>query len=190
MQSVVELALATNFSGVVRVDAPGYAPFTRAFGFADRRHGITNRVETRFGIASGTKGLTALAVMSVIESGLLSLATPARAVLGNDLPLADDSVSIEHLLAHRSGIGDYLDESELNDVNEHVMAVPVHRLATTADYIQIEEAKTDAGLAGIELRRAAGRGLDNCRGEAGPPQMFIPARVFYRFVFQFMQSAD
>ena len=34
----------------------------------------------------------------------------ARSVLGDDLPLIGDDVTVEHLLAHRSGIGDYLDE--------------------------------------------------------------------------------
>ena len=37
----------------------------------------------------------------------------ARSVLGADLPLIDDDVTIEHLLAHRSGIGDYLDEDDV-----------------------------------------------------------------------------
>jgi len=136
-ETLSELALATGFSGVVRIDLAGEPLFTEAFGFADLRHGILNAVDTRFGVASGTKGLTALAVMSVIESGLLSLGTPARSVLGDDLSLIDDSVSVEHLLAHRSGIGDYLDESELSDVNDYVMAVPVHQLASTADYVQV-----------------------------------------------------
>ena len=48
--------------------------------------------------------------MSLVEDGTLDLETTARSVLGDDLPLIDDDVTIEHLLAHRSGIGDYLDE--------------------------------------------------------------------------------
>ena len=56
------------------------------------------------------KGLTALAVVSLIDDGTLDLTTTARSVLGDDLPLIDDGVTIEHLLAHRSGIGDYFDE--------------------------------------------------------------------------------
>ena len=42
----------------------------------------------------------------------LQLSTTARSVLGDDLPLIADDVTVEHLLAHRSGIGDYLDEDE------------------------------------------------------------------------------
>ena len=73
----------------------------KAYGMADRGHGIPNTVDTRFAIASGTKGLTALAVMSLVEDGTLELATPARSLLGDDLPLIDDDVTVEHLLAHR-----------------------------------------------------------------------------------------
>ena len=49
-------------------------------------------------------------MVSLIEDGLLELSTTARSVLGGDLPLIDDDVTVEQLLAHRSGIGDYLDE--------------------------------------------------------------------------------
>lgn len=151
VQSIIELAAETNFSGVVRVDVPGETTFAHAFGFADRRHKIPNRVDTRFGIASGTKGFTALAVMSAIEAGLLSLDTTARSVLGTDLPLIDKAVSIEHLLTHRSGIGDYLDESQLGDINEYVMTVPVHELASTEEYVPVLDGHPQAASPGARF---------------------------------------
>ena len=58
--------------------------------------------------------------MSLVERGELELETTARSVLGDDLPLVDDRVTVEHLLAHRSGIGDYLDEDEVDDWNGYV----------------------------------------------------------------------
>ena len=58
-------------------------------------------------------------------------------MLGDDLPLIDDGVTIEHLLAHRSGIGDYLDEDTHADVTDYVMPVPVHELATTEQYLAV-----------------------------------------------------
>ena len=69
------------------------------------------------------KGLTALTVVSLIEDGSLHLETTARSVLGGDLPLIDDGVTIEHLLAHRSGIGDYLDEEGDWEITDHMMPV-------------------------------------------------------------------
>ena len=109
----------------------------QAYGMADRRHGIANTIDTRFAIASGAKGLTALAVVSLIEDGLLGLETTARSVLGADLPLIGADVTVEHLLSHRSGIGDYLDEDAGHAITDHVMPVPVHELATTEQYLAV-----------------------------------------------------
>jgi CubicO group peptidase (beta-lactamase class C family) len=61
-----------------------------------------------------------------------------RELLGDDLPLVDDRVSVEHLLAHRSGIGDYIDEDDVG-VHDYVLPVPVHTLVTSTDYLAVLE---------------------------------------------------
>src|SRR5262249_47774949 len=118
---------ADGFSGVVRVDGR-----TWALGFADRAHEIPNTPETQFGIASGTKGITALVANAVLPLDLL-----ARELLWSDLPLIDDRVTVEHLLTHSSGIGDYLDEEVVEDFDDYLMPVPVQELATTEDYLRV-----------------------------------------------------
>src|SRR5206468_12638050 len=60
--ATTDVLAAEGFSGAVRVDRDGGTVFAKAYGFADRERGIPNMLETRFGIASGTKGLTALTV--------------------------------------------------------------------------------------------------------------------------------
>jgi CubicO group peptidase (beta-lactamase class C family) len=75
--------------------------------------------------------------VSLIEDGSLDLATTARSVLGDDLPLIDGDVTIEHLLSHRSGIGDYLDEEAVDDKSDYVMSVPAQELATTEQYLAV-----------------------------------------------------
>jgi CubicO group peptidase (beta-lactamase class C family) len=131
------LASGTGFSGVVRIDQSGRIELARAYGLAHRGFEIPNELDTRFGIASGAKGFTALAVVSLIEEGVLELSTTARSVLGGDLPLIDDRVTVEQLLAHRSGIGDYLDEDADRELEDYVMPVPVHELAATEDYLAV-----------------------------------------------------
>jgi len=131
------LAAESGFSGVVRVDRGDEVELAKAYGHAHRGYGIRNEVDTRFAIASGMKGLTALAVVRLIEDGRLELSTTARSVLGRDLPLIDDAVTVEHLLSHRSGIGDYLDEDEEHDLSEYLMPVPVHELATTEQFLVV-----------------------------------------------------
>ncbi|MBA2460693.1 MAG: beta-lactamase family protein [Actinobacteria bacterium] len=131
------IASETAFSGVVRVDHAERVELTKAYGLAHRGCEIANQVDTRFAIASGAKGLTALTVVSLIEAGLLELSTAARSLLGQDLPLIGDDVTIEHLLSHRSGIGDYLDEEADHDLSDYLMSVPVHQLATTEHYLAV-----------------------------------------------------
>jgi CubicO group peptidase (beta-lactamase class C family) len=126
-----------GFSGAVRVDVGGETILAEARGAADRAAGVPNTLETRFAIASGTKSFTALAVVSLIVDGVLALDTRARDLLGDDLPAIDDAVTIEHLLAHRSGIGDYLDEDAMESMDDYVLSVPVHRLATAESYLQV-----------------------------------------------------
>ncbi|MEQ0559301.1 serine hydrolase domain-containing protein [Amycolatopsis sp. NEAU-NG30] len=122
-------ALSRNhgFSGVVLVNRGDETLLAKAYGHAHLAYGVENTVDTRFAIASGTKGLTALAVIGLVAEGRLKLETTAREVLGGDLPLIDDRVTVEHLLTHTSGIGDYCDEE--------ADPPPNPLLATSADYL-------------------------------------------------------
>ncbi|WP_166352509.1 serine hydrolase domain-containing protein [Phytoactinopolyspora limicola] len=150
------VAAERGFSGVVRADRGGIVQFAKAYGLAHRGYGIPNTLNTRFGTASGSKGLTALAVIGLIDLGLLELGTTARSVLGADLPLIDDAVTVEHLLAHRSGIGDYLDENSDLDVNDYLMPVPVQHLATTEQFLAV--------LDGYPMQFTPGEQFAYCNG--------------------------
>ena len=131
------MAAEEQFSGVVRVDVGDDVVLARSYGLANRAFDVPSALESQFGIASGTKGLTALTVVSLLAEGRLDLATTARSVLGGDLPLIADDVTVEQLLAHRSGIGDYLDEDTDREIEEYVMSVPVHELRTTEQYLRV-----------------------------------------------------
>jgi CubicO group peptidase (beta-lactamase class C family) len=153
---VGSIAEQTGFAGVVSVDRGGENEFACAYGLAHRAQKVANTTGTRFAIASGTKGLTALTVVSLIEHDGLRLSTAARAVLGTDLPLIGDDVTIEHLLAHRSGIGDYLDEESGHDIADYVLTVPAQDLATTEQYLAV--------LGGHPAKFAPGERFSYCNG--------------------------
>ena len=69
------------------------------------------------------------------ESGSLDLDTTAALdPRATTCPLVDDGVTVEQLLAHRSGIGDFIDEEEL-DVEDYVLTVPLHTLDTTEAWL-------------------------------------------------------
>jgi CubicO group peptidase (beta-lactamase class C family) len=155
-QSLDGIADETEFSGVVQVSRGSKLLYERASGFADRAHGIDNTVETRFGIASGCKGFTALVVMSLINDETLDLSTTVRSLLGDDLEQVDPGVTVAHLLSHTSGIGDYLDESVARDIADYTLLVPVHRLASTADYLSV--------LRGYPMKFPPGERFEYCNG--------------------------
>ena len=146
-----ELAAEIDFAGVVRVDRPDHETFAKAYGQAHRGYAIPNTVDTRLAVASMTKGFTALAVVSLIEEGTIELGTTARSLLGGDVPLIAEDVTVEHLLAHRSGIGDYLDEELHPDVADYVMPVPVHELGSAEDFRAVLDGHETAYAAGTRF---------------------------------------
>jgi hypothetical protein len=79
-ESIDPVAQQSGFAGVVSVDRGGEIEFVKAYGLAERAHQIPNTVDIQLAIASGTKGLTALTVVSLINDGVLGLSTAARSV--------------------------------------------------------------------------------------------------------------
>ena len=142
------VAETEDFAGVVRVRIPGEPSVELERGFADRSAQRPILGSTRFGVASGTKGLTALTILHLAEAGLLTLDTPAAAIVGHHLPNVPAEVTIDHLLSHRSGIGDYLDEEALDD-DAHVLGDrSAHLFVQPSDYVHL--------LAVPEAREAPG----------------------------------
>jgi len=146
--AVDRAATESGFAGVVRLDRGGETELVRAYGLADRAHDVPMTADTMLAIASGTKGFTALAVMSLVADGTLEPGTTARSLLGADLPLVADDVTVEHLLAHTSGVGDYLDEEAGLPIGAYVLPVPVHRLAAAEDYLAVLDGHPAAFPAG------------------------------------------
>ena len=155
-RSLDDVADESGFSGVAQVLRGEKVLYERASGFADRAHEVPNTAETRFGVASGCKGFTALVVMSLVNDGVLDLATTVRSVLGDDPDEIDPGVTVAHLISHTSGIGDYLDESIVRDIAEYTLAVPVHQLSTTADYLAV--------LRGYPTKFPPGERFEYCNG--------------------------
>ncbi len=131
-------ARADDFSGVVRVQHRGEVLVEFACGYSDRANERAHDLETRFAVASGTKAFTALTIMSLVESGVITLDTTLRSIVLDDLPHVDEGVTIDHLLTHRSGVGDYLDEAAGHDIDDHVLgSLSAHTLRTAHDYLPL-----------------------------------------------------
>ncbi len=126
-ETVDALGRAGDFSGVVLVGQGSEAVYQAAYGLADRALGTPNTVETRFNLASLDKMFTGVAVMQLVERGLLSVETR----VGNILPDYPErqvaaQVTVHQLLTHTSGLGDYFDSpllpaglSELDGLDDY-----------------------------------------------------------------------
>lgn len=153
----LEAAVAKRaFSGVVTVDVGDRRVLERAEGFAHRAFAVPNTPQKQFAIASGSKAFTALAVWRLIEDGALRLDTAVREILGADLPLIDERVTIEHLVTHTSGIGDYLDEEADWEASDFVLPLPVHTLTSAEAFLPM--------LDGFEESFAPGERFAYCNG--------------------------
>lgn len=156
LRALDDAVAASAFTGVVTVDVADRRTLERCEGFLHRAVGVPMTPRARIAIASGSKAFTALAVMRLVETGALRLDQPVREVLGSDLPLIDDGVTVEHLLAHTSGIGDYLDEDSDWEVSDYVLSLPVHTLTTAEAFLPM--------LAGHPQVFAPGERFAYCNG--------------------------
>jgi len=100
------LAQAGEFSGVVTIVRGDDVIVQRAWGLADREHGIPNDVHTAFNIGSINKAFTGIAIRQLAAAGKLHLdSVLARYWPDYPNPSAAQQVTIRQLLTHRSGIG-------------------------------------------------------------------------------------
>lgn len=149
-------AAKRSFTGTVAIDVGDERVLERSYGFAHRALGVPNTPGTRFGMASGSKTFTALAIMQQSAAGTLRLDDPVRRHLRDDLPLIDDEVTIEQLLTHTSGIGDYLDEEDDWDPADYVLTLPVHTLLSAESFLPM--------LDGHPAKHAPGERFTYCNG--------------------------
>ncbi len=155
--TTLDAAVAKHaFTGVATVDVGDRRRLERCEGFLHRALRVPMTPDARIAIASGSKGFTALAIMRLVEDGGLRLDQRVRELLGDDLPLIDDGVTVEHLLTHTSGIGDYLDEEADWEPSDHVLTLPVHTLTTAEAFLPM--------LDGHESKSSPGERFAYCNG--------------------------
>jgi CubicO group peptidase (beta-lactamase class C family) len=87
----------------------GRVVFRGAYGIANLQYGLPVTDTTVFSINSATKAFTGVAILQLVERGLVDLSAPVSTYL-DSLPAAWQPVTIRQLLSHISGIPDVLDE--------------------------------------------------------------------------------
>ncbi|WP_370512407.1 serine hydrolase domain-containing protein [Planomicrobium sp. CPCC 101110] len=109
--------------------------WSTAKGLADRANLRPNAIDTRFGIASGSKIFTAVIICQLVEEGLLSFEAKLSEVLPDLFP--DFPATIHHLLTHTSGIPDYFDEETMADYEELWHDRPMYGMKTGSDFLPL-----------------------------------------------------
>ena len=133
------LARTEDFSGVVRLQQGETVLFEAAYGYANRSWRIRNRPGTRFRIASVGKMFTAVAVIRLIEQGLLSWDTSPVKLLGLEETCLPAEATIYHYLTMTTGIGDYFDEDQDSTAEWDRMCrlTPLHTLRDNRSYLPL-----------------------------------------------------
>lgn len=133
--SLDQVIASSGFSGVIAVDTRSDSLFERSAGFANRAFKTLNGRTTRFAMAGGSKVFTTVTVLSLVDAGLLTLNTRVRTIVGEDLPKLHPGITVEHLLAHSSGLSDYLDDLEDWKVTDYLLPAAPQVLAETSGYL-------------------------------------------------------
>jgi len=128
---------SSGFSGVVSLRVGGNPVFERAYGFSNRTANIPNTIETRFGVASVGKVLTATAICMLFQEQRLSPQATLSECLDVTPPHFDERITLHHLLTHTSGVPDYLDEGESQDEVSLWHELPVDTLKRPSDYLPL-----------------------------------------------------
>lgn len=95
------------FSGAVLVAHNREPVFREAYGFANRRYEVPNRVDTKFNLGSINKIFTKVAITQLVQEGLVAYDDLVGKFLPDFPAQIADKVIVRHLLTHTSGMGHY-----------------------------------------------------------------------------------
>lgn len=107
-----------SFSGVFSVSTKNRVIVKQACGYRNKAEMLPNTFDTAFGIASGTKLFTGIAVCKLIDENKLSWESKIGQILSCDLGTVNKSITVRQLLTHTSGAGDYIDEESSTSYEE------------------------------------------------------------------------
>ena len=99
---ITPFAKAGHFAGVVLVAQEGKPIYEKAFGYANVEKRALNTIDSRIGVASITKPMTAVITRRLVEAGKLSLSDKVSKFIPG-FPLGE-KIDVGMLYRHRSGI--------------------------------------------------------------------------------------
>lgn len=116
VEQIDQMLVDKAFNGAVLIAYRSKILWAKGYGMADFELDVPNLTQTKFRIASITKTITAVAIMQLIEKGILKLDDPLNKFIP-DYPHGEQ-ITIFHLLTHTSGICNFELDTDFYDV-EH-----------------------------------------------------------------------
>ena len=180
---------AHAFSGSALAARGEETLFSYVGGLAHRGLGVPIGEDTRFGVASITKMVTAIAALRLVDQGLVRLDQPLTEILpAEQQPAAlTREHTLHHLLSHTSGLANYHDDDDptLASFLANWDRIPVYHIRRPADMLPLfrdlpavappgtEVAYNDAAfiLAGLVIEAVTGRHWD----EVVADEVLVPA---------------
>jgi CubicO group peptidase (beta-lactamase class C family) len=137
INSITTIQSENNFSGTVLITGNQGDLAKLSFGFANRSEQLSNKMSTRYGIASGCKIFTAIAICQLVEENKLSFDSKLVDCLDIKFPHFDEEITIHHLLTHTSGIADYFDEEVMHDFEDLWIKYPMYQIRSLEDFLPL-----------------------------------------------------
>ncbi|MDB5961221.1 MAG: Serine hydrolase [Massilia sp.] len=117
--------VGADFNGVVLLQSSATAtPQIRAFGTANVERGAATTIDTRFQIGSISKWLTSVAVLRLVDRGVLQLDVPIAAWLPQ-MTASGSTVTLRHLMSNTSGIPNDLSPALKSDPASVMQPMPM-----------------------------------------------------------------
>lgn len=135
----IDQIVPIDFSGVISVSNNSGKVYSKCQGLRDLPNKLEINMKTKFGIASGTKLITALGIGKLIDRGLLQLDTIIWDIFNKPLSYIEKTATIEDLLSHTSGIYEYLDEELMDEDDDFELDIPLYKLINPTDYLPLFE---------------------------------------------------
>ncbi|MCP5456041.1 MAG: GNAT family N-acetyltransferase [Thermotogae bacterium] len=137
-----------KFSGNISISEESKEISNYSYGYANIPFMVPVNNETIFETASVTKTFTAVGIMKLYEEGKINIETPVNVIIPEFKSFAEDEITIENLLNHTSGIGDYFDEETDTDFSQLWKNIPNYSFKNLSDFITLFENKPKKFICG------------------------------------------
>lgn len=137
LNRISEIQKKVGFSGSILVVENDSILTELSYGYSNRSEQIDNSITTRYGIASGCKLFTAIAICQLVEDGMLSFEMKLEDFLNIQFPNFEKGITIHQLLTHTAGIPDYFDEEVMDNFEELWVNNPMYQMRKSEDFLHL-----------------------------------------------------